>query len=99
MLSKIANLLEKESKASGFCYTSEEVQHFAFLKNEAKIYYRCTSSIVCKLVSIEGSGSEMKVKIKPIAHNAGKIERDEPLEYEEFGEVGCFTFEMSDYES
>lgn len=41
----------------------------------------------------------MKVKIKPIAHNAGKIERDEPLEYEEFGEVGCFTFEMADYES
>ncbi len=99
LLSKIANLLEKESKASGFCYTSEEVQHFAFLKNEAKIYYRCTSSIVCKLVSIEGSGSEMKVKIKPIAHNAGKIERDEPLEYEEFGEVGCFTFEMADCES
>lgn len=98
LLSQIAELLEEESGASGFCFKSGEAEHLVFWKEEAKIYYRCTSSIVCSLVSIEGKGGETKVEIKPLAHNAGKIETNEPIEYEDFGEVGCFTFEMADYE-
>ena len=98
LLLRAAKLLEDESGASGFCYTADGAEHFALLKEEAKAYYRCTSSIVCRLVEIEGRGSETKVKIKPIAHNAGKIEQGAPIEYEDFGEVGCFTFEMPDYE-
>ena len=98
LLSRAAELLEDESGASGFCYTSGGTEHFVFWKEEAKIYYRCTSSIVCRLEEIAGSGSETEVKIKPLAHNAGKIEQGAPIEYEDFGEVGCFTFEMADYE-
>ena len=98
LLSHIAELLEDESKASGFCYTADGTEHFVLWKEEAKIYYACTSSIVCSLVSVEGSGSETEVKIKPLVHNAGRIEPNEPVEYENFGEVGCFTFEMADYE-
>lgn len=98
LLSEAAELLEDESEASGFCYNSGAAEHFAFWKEEAKIYYRCTSSILCELVSIEGKDSETEVKIKPIAHNAEKIEPNGPVEYEDFGDVGCFTFEMADYE-
>lgn len=98
LLSRAAELLEDESDASGFCYTSGGAERFVFWKEEAKIYYRCTSSIVCRLEEISGSGSETEVKIKPLAHNAGKIEQGAPIEYEDFGEVGCFTFEMADYE-
>lgn len=98
LLSQIAELLEEESGASGFCFKSGEAEHLVFWKEEAKIYYRCTSSIVCSLVAIGGSGGETKVEIKPLAHNADKIEPNEPIEYKDFGEVGCFTFEMADYE-
>lgn len=97
-IAKIAELLSEESGAQGFCYTAEDTRHNVFFKSAAKVYYRCTSSIVCSLVSIEGTGSNTVVKIEPVAHNAEKIEPDKPVEYEDFGEVGCFTFEMADYE-
>lgn len=97
LLSKIAELLCRDSGAAGFCYNAGGAQHSVFWKEEAKIYFHCTSSIVCSLVSIEGNGGETEVKIKPLAHNANKIEKNSPIEYEDFGEVGCFTFEMADY--
>lgn len=98
LVSEIAELLSKDSDAQGFCYTAEGTQHNVIKKTAAKIYYRCTSSIVCGLVSIEGKGSNTEVKIRPVSHNAERIEADSPIEYENFGEVGCFTFEMADYE-
>lgn len=58
-------------------------------------YYEISSNIFCNIEDIASDGS--KVKIKPIQHTVGDIHLNEKVEYEDFGEVGCFAFEMEDY--
>ena len=64
-------------------------------KDIVDIYYICTSVILCRLDWMENKG-EM-VEVTPLSHSVGAVVPGKEIEYDEFGEVGTFTFEMDDY--
>lgn len=88
-------LLENGEKCGAYCYSAGEAEYFGVEPEYAQMYYLCTSSILCRLADIEESGEI--IKIEPLMHNSSVIRPGEEVEYDDFGEVGCFTFEMNDY--
>ena len=95
IIRKIKNLLEGEEPCDALCYSHEGADYVAMKKDIVDIYYICTSVIVCRLDWMENKG-EM-VEVTPISHSVGAVVPGKEIEYDEFGEVGTFTFEMDDY--
>ncbi len=91
----VMNVLTDGNGVDAYCYSSCGSEYFVFRPEYVKTYYRCTSSILCRLVSVEGAGD--KLQIEPIKHNNCEILPGKRIEYDDFGEVGNFTFEMTDY--
>ncbi len=94
-IGKIKDLLEGEEACTALCYSHDEADYLAMRKDIIDIYYCCTSIIVCRLDWMENKG-EM-VEVTPLSHSKGFVVPGEKIEYDEFGEVGTFTFEMDDY--
>ncbi|MBQ6877919.1 MAG: hypothetical protein IJO22_05910 [Oscillospiraceae bacterium] len=92
---KIKNLLEGEDPCAALCYSHEGADYVAMKKDIVDIYYICTSVILCRLDWMENKG-EM-VEVTPLSHSVGAVVPGKEIEYDEFGEVGTFTFEMDDY--
>jgi len=92
---KVKSVLDSGELSPAYSYSSSDAQYCVFNPEYVKDYYRCTSSIVCRFVFSEG-GNE-KIHIQPVKHNICAITPENPVEYEDFGEVGLFTFEMDDY--
>ena len=95
IIRKIKNLLEGEEPCDALCYSHEGADYVAMKKDIVDIYYICTSVIVCRLDWMENKG-EM-VEVTPLSHSVGAVVPGKKIEYDEFGEVGTFTFEMDDY--
>lgn len=96
LLNRIAEMYNSESKTYAFCYYDDAVDYNIIRNDILEDYYCCTSLIYCELVSTESGGE--KITIKPLLHNKALISREEKIEYDDFGEVGNFSFEMNDYE-
>lgn len=96
LLGRIADMYNSESGAYAFCYYDEAVDYSVIRNDILDSYYCCTSIIYCELVSVENEGE--RITIKPLLHNSAPITREEKIEYDDFGEVGNFSFEMNDYE-
>lgn len=92
---KLKNYLEGENKCDALCYSHDGADYAALHKDIIDIYYCCTSVIVCRLDWMENKG-EM-VEVTPLFHSKSFVLPGKDIEYEEFGEVGTFTFEMDDY--
>ncbi len=92
---KIKALLEGENPSDALCYSHEGGDYVAMEKGIIDIYYCCTSIIVCTLDWMQGKGEI--VEVTPISHSLGFVKPGEKIEYDEFGEVGSFTFEIDDY--
>ena len=92
---KIKGLLEGEELCTALCYSHDGGDYAAMRNDVVDIYYCCTSVIVCRLDWMENKG-EM-VEVTPLSHSCGFVLPGKDIEYEEFGEVGTFTFEMDDY--
>ena len=95
IIRKIKSLLEGEEPCAALCYSHEGADYVAMKKDIVDIYYICTSVILCRLDWMENKG-EM-VEVTPISHSVGAVVPGKEIEYDEFGEVGTFTFEMDDY--
>lgn len=95
LIRKIKSLLEGEELCTALCYSHDGADYIAMRKDIVEIYYCCTSVIVCRLDWMENRG-EM-VEVTPLSHSKGFVLPGKDIEYEEFGEVGTFTFEMDDY--
>lgn len=95
IIRKIKNLLEGEDPCAALCYSNDGADYVAIKKDIVDIYYICTSVIVCRLDWMENKG-EM-VEVTPLSHSVGAVVPGKKIEYDEFGEVGTFTFEMDDY--
>ena len=95
IIRKIKNLLEGEEPCTALCYSNDGADYVAMKKDIVDIYYICTSVIVCRLDWMENKG-EM-VEVTPLSHSVGAVVPGKKIEYDEFGEVGTFTFEMDDY--
>ena len=95
MIRKIKALFESEEKSTALCYSHDGADYVAMKKDIVDIYYICTSVILCRLDWMENKG-EM-VEVTPISHSVGAVVPGKEIEYDEFGEVGTFTFEMDDY--
>ncbi len=95
LIRKIKNLIEGEEPCKALCNASEGGTYIAMQKDLIDVYYICTSVIVCRLDWIENKGEI--VEVTPISHSIGAVKPGEKIKYEEFGEVGAFTFEMTDY--
>lgn len=95
IIRKIKSLFESEEKSTALCYSHEGADYVAMKKDIVDIYYICTSVILCRLDWMENKG-EM-VEVTPISHSVGAVVPGKEIEYDEFGEVGTFTFEMDDY--
>ena len=95
MIRAIKNLLEGEEACTALCYSHDGADYSVFRKDVLDIYYCCTSVIICRLDWMENKG-EM-VEVTPLSHSKGFVTPGSIIEYEEFGEVGTFTFEMDDY--
>ena len=91
----IKNLLEGEEACTALCYSHDGGDYAVLRKDVLDIYYCCTSIIICRLDWMENKG-EM-VEVTPLSHSKGFVTPGSKIEYEEFGEVGTFTFEMDDY--
>lgn len=94
-INKIKALLEGDNNSDAICYSNDGGEYIAINKNILDIYYCCTSVIVCTLDWIQGKGEI--IEVTPLFRSNGIIKPGENIEYEEFGEVGSFTFEMTDY--
>lgn len=92
---KIKALFESEEKCTALCYSHDGADYVAMKKDIVDIYYICTSVILCRLDWMENKG-EM-VEVTPLSHSVGAVVPGKKIEYDEFGEVGTFTFEMDDY--
>ncbi len=92
---KIKALFESDEKCAALCYSHDGADYVAMKKDIVDIYYICTSIIVCSLDWMENKG-EM-VEVTPLSHSVGAVVPGKEIEYDEFGEVGTFTFEMDDY--
>lgn len=95
IIRKIKSLLEGEEPCAALCYSHEGADYVAMKKDIVDIYYICTSVILCRLDWMENKG-EM-VEVTPLSHSVGAVVPGKEIEYDEFGEVGTFTFEMDDY--
>ena len=95
LIRKMKSLLEGEESCTALCYSNDGADYVAMRKDVADIYYCCTSVIVCRLDWMENKG-EM-VEVTPLLRSKGFVLPEKAVEYEEFGEVGTFTFEMDDY--
>lgn len=95
VMKKIKSLLEGNDLCHALYYSNDWADYVAMRKDIADIYYCCTSIIVCRLDWMENKG-EM-VEVTPLFHSIGYVLPGKEIEYEEFGEVGTFTFEMDDY--
>ena len=95
MIRKIKALFEAEGECSALCYAHDGADYVAMKKDIIDIYYICTSVILCRLDWMENKG-EM-VEVTPLSHSVGAVVPGKEIEYDEFGEVGTFTFEMDDY--
>ena len=95
IIRKIKSLFESEEKSTALCYSHDGADYVAMKKDIVDIYYICTSVILCRLDWMENKG-EM-VEVTPISHSVGAVVPGKEIEYDEFGEVGTFTFEMDDY--
>ena len=89
------DLLEGDEACTALCYSHDGADYLAMRKDIVDIYFCCTSVIVCRLDWMENKG-EM-VEVTPLCHSKGFVLPGKEIEYEEFGEVGTFTFEMDDY--
>ncbi len=92
---KIKSLLEGDELCMALCYSHDGADYVAMRTDIVDIYYCCTSIIVCRLEWMENKG-EM-VEVLPLSHSKGFVLPGKEIEYDEFGEVGTFTFEMDDY--
>ncbi len=92
---KIKSLLEGEEACAALCYSHDGADYVAMRKDIVDIYYCCTSVIVCRLDWMENRG-EM-VEVTPLSHSTGFVLPGKDIKYDDFGEVGTFTFEMDDY--
>ena len=92
---KIKDMLEGEESCAALCYSHDGADYLAVRKDVIDIYYCCTSIILCRLDWMENRG-EM-VEVTPISHSKGFAVPGKKIDYDEFGEVGTFTFEMDDY--
>ena len=95
IIRRIKALFEAEGECSALCYAHDGADYVAMKKDIVDIYYICTSVIVCRLDWMENKG-EM-VEVTPLSHSVGAVVPGKKIEYDEFGEVGTFTFEMDDY--
>ena len=95
LIRKIKSYLEGENRCDALCYSHDGADYVALHKDIIDIYYCCTSVIVCRLDWMENKG-EM-VEVTPLSHSKSFVLPGKEIEYEEFGEVGTFTFEMDDY--
>lgn len=95
LIKKIKSLLEGEETCSALCYSHDGADYVAMKKDIVDIYYICTSIIICRLDWMENKG-EM-VEVTPLSHSVGAVVPGKEIKYDEFGEVGTFTFEMDDY--
>ena len=95
IIRKIKSLFEAEGECSALCYAHDGADYVAMKKDIVDIYYICTSVILCRLDWMENKG-EM-VEVTPLSHSVGAVVPGKEIEYDEFGEVGTFTFEMDDY--
>lgn len=91
----VRSILNDGAPSGAYCYSIRGAEYCAFDPGYAKAYYRCTSSIFCRLMSVESGGDI--VKIEPLMHNNCAIASGRKVGYDDFGEVGSFTFEMADY--
>lgn len=92
---RIKDILEGEEQCAALCYSHDGADYVVIRNDVADIYYTCTSVIVCRLDWMENKG-EM-VEVTPLSHSCGFVVPEKEIEYDEFGEVGTFTFEMDDY--
>lgn len=92
---KIKLILEGDELCTALCYSHDGADYVAMRNDVVDIYYCCTSIIVCRLDWMENRG-EM-VEVTPLSHSKEFVLPGKEIEYEEFGEVGTFTFEMDDY--
>lgn len=95
VLRKIKSLLEGKDPCHALCYANDGADYVAMRKDITDIYYCCTSIIVCRLDWMENKGEI--VEVTPLYRSTGYVLPGKDIEYEEFGEVGTFTFEMDDY--
>ena len=95
LIRRIKDLAEGEEACTALCYSHDGADHVVIRKDVVDIYYCCTSIIVCRLDWMENRG-EM-VEVTPLSHSKEFVTPGKAIEYEEFGEVGTFTFEMDDY--
>ncbi len=95
IIRRIKAFFESEEKCNALCYSHDGADYVAMKKEIVDIYYICTSVILCRLDWMENKG-EM-VEVTPISHSTGAVVPGKGIEYDEFGEVGTFTFEMDDY--
>lgn len=95
IIRKIKSLFEADEKSEALCYSNDGADYVAIKNDVLDIYYCCTSVIVCRLDWMENKGEI--VEVTPISHSKEFVVPGKEIEYEEFGEVGTFTFEMDDY--
>ena len=95
LIRKIKALFEMDEKCAALCYSHDGADYVAMRNDVIDIYYICTSVIVCRLDWMENKGEI--VEVTPLSHSIGAVVPGKKIEYDEFGEVGTFTFEMDDY--
>lgn len=95
VIRRIKTLIEGEEPCLALCYSHEGADYVAMKKEAIDCCYICTSVIVCRLDWMENKGQI--VEVTPLYHSVGAVVPGKKIEYDEFGEVGTFTFEMDDY--
>ncbi len=96
-LSEIEQVLTANEPVEAFYYALSNGSEYPIMKKEyAGNFYLCTSCIFCRLDSMNPEGEE--VRIEPLAHNKESMLPGEAVLYDDFGEIGCFTFEKNDYQ-
>lgn len=92
---KIKNSFEGREPCMALCYSDEGADYVAMMDDVVDLFYCCTSIIVCRLDWMENKGA--MVEVTPLFRSKDYILPGSEIEYEEFGDVGTFTFEMDDY--
>lgn len=96
-IAAVRRTLESDEPADAFEYEDASgASHVVIKAGYAAQYYICTSSIFCRLDSIDPDGEN--VRIEPLQHNKEPMLPGKEIAYDDFGEIGCFTFEKNDYE-
>ena len=95
-LYELANVLTEGEPSDAFYYSlSDGSEYLGMKKDYIQDYYLCTSCIFCRLDFMEPAGDS--VRIEPLMHNKAPMISGEDILYDDFGEIGCFTFEKNDY--